>query len=119
MNLFTNETFLKIHPQTALKIGINEAIFLQRIHELSFGRGDTEQGTQWVGRSYAEWQKVMPFWSLATIIRAIRKLEKAGYIRSERINLGEKRYLLHYEMCEANSIDLLPPPSVELVNITE
>lgn len=119
MNLLINETFLKIHPQTAAKIGLNEAMLLQRIHELSFGEDDIDLGTQRVRRSYKEWNDVLPFWSMATVIRTIRKLEKNGYILSERINLGEKRYLVNYDICEANDIDLLSPVCAEIVTITE
>ncbi|ARJ37517.1 hypothetical protein SporoP8_00650 [Sporosarcina ureae] len=112
-----NESFLQFHPHTAAKIGLNESMFLQQIHELSFGLHDTIEGTQWVCRSYKEWHAVMNFWSMATIIRAIRKLEKSGYIRSKRQNFGEKMYLVDYEVCESIGVFLLPPAKGEVVSI--
>lgn len=112
-----HESFLQFHPQTAEKIGLNESMFLQQIHELSFGPYDTEEGTQWVRRSYKEWHAVMSFWSMATIIRAIRKLEKSGCIYSKRQNFGEKMYLVDYEVCKSNAIHLLQPASEEVLNI--
>ncbi|PID23063.1 hypothetical protein CSV61_00985 [Sporosarcina sp. P3] len=112
-----HESFLKIHPHTAAKIGLNESIFLQQIHELSFGPHDTGEGTQWVSRSYKEWHEVMRFWSMATVIRAIRKLEKSGYIYSKRQNFGEKMYLIDYEVCKSNAIHLLQPACEEVLNI--
>ncbi|PID16978.1 hypothetical protein CSV63_03560 [Sporosarcina sp. P34] len=112
-----HEPFLQFHPHTAAQIGLNESMFLQQIHELSFGPHDTVEGTQWVRRSYKEWHNVMSFWSMATIIRAIRKLEKSGYIRSMRQNFGEKMYLVDYEICESNAIFLLQPVREELLNV--
>lgn len=111
------EPFLKFHPHTAARIGLNESMFLQQIHELSLSPIDTVEGTQWVSRSYKEWHAVMSFWSMATIIRAIRKLEKSGYIRSKRQNFGEKMYLVDYEVCESNRVFLLPPAKVEVSSI--
>lgn len=112
-----HEPFLQFHPHTAAKIGLNESMFLQQIHELSFGPNDIEEGTQWVSRSYKEWHSVMNFWSMATIIRAIRKLEKSGYIHSKRLNFGEKMYLVDYEVCKSNAVYLLQPASEEVVTI--
>lgn len=109
MNIYMDEPFLKVDPQIAARIGLNEALLLQRIHELSYDEHDP----QWVGRSYKEWHDILPFWSFTTIVRTIRKLETGGYIRSKRINLGEKRYVVDYERCEADSVLLLPPEDEE------
>lgn len=117
MQLLINEPFLQFNPQTAAKIGLNESLLLQQIHQLSFGASDTIKGTQSVARSYSEWHAVMPFWSMATIIRAIKSLEKTGLISSVRHNQGHKHYLVDYEICEANSIDLFPPVDEEVLNI--
>lgn len=117
MHLLINEPFLQFDPQTARKIGLNESVLLQQIHQLSFGIDDTLKGTQVVARSYSEWHAVMPFWSMATIIRTIKRLEKTGLISSVRHNQGHKNYLVDYQVCEAKSIELSPPVDEEVLNI--
>lgn len=112
-----NESFLQFNPQAAAKIGLNDALLLQQIHELTFGPGDTVQGTQAFGRSYSEWQHALPFWSMATVIRAIKRLEKDGYIRTVRHNQGEKHYVVDYEVCEANAVTFFPPLEAEAMCI--
>ncbi|MDV6379251.1 hypothetical protein ORD22_13605 [Sporosarcina sp. GW1-11] len=109
MLILENEPSLQFDRALAAKIGFNESIVLQQLHALSL---DAE-GQQWVCKSYKEWRVQFPFWSVDTIKRTIKKLEKAGYIHSKRVGRKEKWYCVNYETCMAEAITLLPVYSEE------
>ncbi|WP_153732793.1 helix-turn-helix domain-containing protein [Sporosarcina obsidiansis] len=108
MPLITNRPFLQVDPVVAAKIGINEALVLQQIHELSWNSEEKSEDQRYVRKPYKEWRVEFPFWSVDTIIRTIKKLEKAGYIISKREGKKEKSYLVDYDACESVSVYLLP-----------
>ncbi|MHA6260596.1 conserved phage C-terminal domain-containing protein [Sporosarcina sp. CAU 1771] len=83
MKLLINEAPLQIIPSLALKVGLNEAIVLQQLHFLSLISQNWREGHKWVYKTYEEWRNdAFPFWSVDTIKRTIRKLEKNGFVRS-------------------------------------
>ena len=83
MKLLINEAPLQIIRSLALKVGLNEAILLQQLHFRSFISQNIREGHKWVYKTYDEWKnEEFPFWSVDTIKRTIRKLEKNGYIIS-------------------------------------
>src|SRR5690625_144505 len=83
MKLLINESPLQVLPSLALKVGLNEAIFLQQLHFRSLISNNERDGYKWIYRTYEEWKdKEFPFWSATTIKRIIRGLENSGYIVS-------------------------------------
>jgi len=80
--LLLDEKPLMILPQLAVKIGLNEAIILQQIHYwlLHFEKRQSQKhfrdGYWWVYNTYENWQENFPFWSVATIKRALTALRK-------------------------------------------
>lgn len=78
--LLLDEHPLLIMPQLAVKIGLNEAIVLQQIHYWvqinEKAKINYKDGYYWTYNTYEEWQKQFPFWSNATIRRAINSLQK-------------------------------------------
>ncbi|PIC63449.1 hypothetical protein CSV79_11685 [Sporosarcina sp. P13] len=103
---------LQFDRALAAKIGFNESIVLQQLHALLLDSEDME-GQQWVCKSYNAWRVQFPFWSVDTIKRTIKKLEKAGYIHSKRVGQKEKWYSVNYETCTTEAITLLPVYSDE------
>jgi hypothetical protein len=73
---------LIVLPALAKLIGLNESIVLQQIHFWLNRSEKTEDGFTWVYKTYEQWQSDFPFWSVDTIKRVIRGLEKAGYLHS-------------------------------------
>lgn len=83
MNLLMNESPLQILPSLAMKVGLNEALLLQQLHFKSLISRNIRDGYKWVYQTYEEWKnEEFPFWSVDTIKRTIRRLEKQGVIIS-------------------------------------
>lgn len=83
MNLLISEPPLQVLPSLAMQVGLNEAILLQQLHFRSLISNRVKDGHKWVIRTYPDWkEKEFPFWSVDTIKRAMRKLEKEGYVIS-------------------------------------
>ncbi|WP_027408468.1 DnaD domain-containing protein [Anoxybacteroides tepidamans] len=96
---------MRISPQLACQIGLNESIVLSEIHRLL-----QEARTDWVMLTYEEWQRIVPFWSTSTIRRVIKKLERLGYLESANLNKNKidqtKSYRINYEELRKQNIVL-------------
>ena len=104
--LLINEPPLQVLPSLAQKIGLNEAIVLQQIHYWLDPRLNKNvfQGKHWVHNRYEDWQKQFPFWSVVTIRRTIKELEKKQLISSRILNdrfNRSKFYTINYDVLEA------------------
>jgi len=99
------------HPITivlpiAKAIGLNEAIVLQRLHELLNEPGATVErgGHTWVRSTYEQWHDNFPFWSIITIKRIFNRLEKEGIIITRRFNKSNwdqtKYYRIDYRVLD-------------------
>jgi len=84
--LLMKEEPVMIIPSLAVKIGLNEAVVLQQTHSWLTISKDVIRGKRWVYKTYLDWQKQLPFWSVSTIKRAIHKLESQGYLISGNWN---------------------------------
>lgn len=86
--LLINEPPLIILPTLAVKIGLNESIFLQQLHYWLDPRinKNFKENTYWVYNTYSEWCKQFPFWSERTLRRIISSLEEKNIIISENFN---------------------------------
>lgn len=82
MNLLINEPPLQVLPTLACEVGLNEAIILQQAHYWLSKSTHEFDGYKWFYKTYEKWQEEFPFWSQATIRRAINNLEKRGYLIS-------------------------------------
>lgn len=105
-SLLFDEKPLVVNPQLACILSLNEAIILQQIHYWininTKAQKNKKDGFYWTYNTYAEWQVQFPFWSLNTIIRAIKKLELENYIISANYNSlpqdHTKWYRLNYDV---------------------
>lgn len=103
--LLIDEPPLQVLPSLAILIGLNEAIILQQIHYWlkTPNVGRIVDGRKWIFNSVRQWKETnFPFWSEATIRRAITNLIKAGIIET-RSDLNKKGfdktlwYAINYE----------------------
>lgn len=85
-NLLINEQPLQVLPGLAVKIGLNEAIFLQQLHYWLERSNNIRNGHKWVYNTVADWSKQFPFWSSKTISRTVSSLEKQELILSGNFN---------------------------------
>ncbi len=77
---------LVVNPRLASEIGLNEAIVLQQI-SYWIDRAQYEyEGKAWMHKTADEWEVEFPFWSIPTIRRVLKSLEKSKYIKSDRLS---------------------------------
>lgn len=81
---------LVLSAELATEIGLNEAIFLQ---QLNFWLKKTKNGKKYVYKTYEEWKKELPFWSISTIKRTVAKLKKMGLIKTQKITQSNLYFL--------------------------
>ena len=104
--LLISEQPLILLPTLAKVIGLNEAIVLQKLHELLNEIDATfeEEGYNWVRSNYEQWREHFPFWCERTIVGIFLRLEKAGVIISEQFDKGywdhSKYYRIDYQVLD-------------------
>ncbi|MDN4495122.1 hypothetical protein [Ureibacillus aquaedulcis] len=80
--LLINEPTVNLYPTLAVALGINEALILAKLDSLLETSSVSKEGHIWCKHTYHQWHTHFPFRCKKTIERAIRKLEKHGYIIS-------------------------------------
>ena len=104
-------------PTLAAHIGLNEAIILQQVHYWLLKSDKLEDGRKWTYNSYESWREQFPFWSVATIKRAISSLEKQELLISGNHNKAAfdktKWYTLNYQKIQSmtNRLAQIDPTS--------
>lgn len=102
--LLINEVPLMCLPRLAVKIGLNEALFIQQLHYWVDRSKNIIEGRQWVYNTVADWSKQFPFWSQKTLSRTISNLEKQGLVISGNYNQKgydrTKWYTIDYDALE-------------------
>ena len=84
--LLINEVPLMCLPSLAVKIGLNEALFIQQLHYWVDRSKNSIDGRQWVYNTMSDWSKQFPFWSQKTLSRTISNLEKQKLVISGNYN---------------------------------
>ena len=108
--------FARVSPELAMEIGFNESLLFLQLEFLTAVSDHERDGQRWTYQSVTDIQKMFPFWSRATINRAINSLEKKSLIqvgnfnrkkydrtRWFAINTGEARKLKSIRLREGNS----------------
>ncbi len=76
-------TVMRIVPELAAEIGLNESIVLLQISYWIGVSDNLRDGSWWTFQSVSKMRKdAFPFWSRDTINRAINNLEKKGFLRT-------------------------------------
>lgn len=129
MSLLTNESPLIILPSLALKLGTNEAIFLQQLHYWLGKTNNTHNGIKWAYNTIQQWADQLKIMSVATIERAVAKLKKLGILLVEKLNPNKSDrtnfYSINYKKlvevigqhtCQNQPIKLMQsPPQAEVI----
>lgn len=121
--LLIDEPPLLVFPSLAALVGTDESLILQQVHFLSLIVRPDEHGFRWVRKAYGEWHQIFSWYSLDTVKRAFRVLEKGEYLLS-RMEMRyaadrTKSYRVNYEKLDAvpprvilhDHEGKLPPPS--------
>lgn len=74
------------HDALAVAIGLNEAIFLAKLHELSKESKNVIDGFRWIYNSFDGWVRYFPYWTPRTIRKAAESLKAQGLIFIENHN---------------------------------
>ena len=77
-----------IIPEIAEVIGLEESIVLQQIRYWISKCGKELLGENglWIYNSAEEWHQQFSYWSLSTVRRVFKSLEKRGLILSKKVN---------------------------------
>ena len=110
--LLISDKSLILLPKLAVKIGLNEAVFLQQLHFWLVRSKNSIDGKMWVYKTFEEWQKEMPFLSVRTLKRVVSNLKKKKLITTTQ-NVHTQWYSSNDETLntiefEAIKIDDLP-----------
>lgn len=107
-NILYNKQPLTVNPELACLIGLNESIIVQQV--LYWMKMNQKKdmnyydGRYWTYNTYKGWQEQFPFWSVETIKRTIRKLEKSGILISGNYNAmtldKTKWYTIDFEVLD-------------------
>ena len=89
-------------------IGKNESILLNQINYWlsKSGREIRELNGKWIYNSLNEWHKQFNYWSLSTLRRTIKSLEKSGILISKKINAKKWNHTKWYSI-EYNKLNQL------------
>ena len=89
-SLIIQEPPLQVTASLAVAIGLNEALILQHINNMTIsGMVRIIDRERWIVTTYKELQsEFFPFFSISTIQRAISRLEKSGLLLTRQPNVG-------------------------------
>ena len=106
--LLINEPPLQVLPSLAERIGLNEAIVLQQVHYWLENNKKSNRnkriGRYWAYNTYEGWREQFPFWSVETVKRILKSLERQGIVIIGNFNKSPfdrtKWYSIDYEVLE-------------------
>ena len=85
MNVFINkDKVLIVNMELANAIGLNRAIVLNQINYWIEKSNHVFEGKKWIYNSFESWHDQFQFWSLNTVKRIFKSLEKDGLIKTIR-----------------------------------
>ncbi len=110
MNVFINkDKVLIVNMELANAIGLNRAIVLNQINYWIEKSNHVFEGKKWIYNSFESWHDQFQFWSLNTVKRIFKSLEKDGLVISGTYNkaaFDKTKWLLSRE-CLALCIALV------------
>lgn len=92
--------FLTVTRPLACAIGLNEALFLQRVYFwMKYNEEHNQnyhEGRWWSYNTYERWQEDFPFWSNATIRRIVNNLRASGVLITCKLAPDIRNHTLWY-----------------------
>lgn len=120
--LLLDEKPLIVLPALAVKIGLNESIFLQQLHYWLRDAKHEIDGYRWVYNTFLQWNEQFPFWSESTLKRIVGNLERAGLVVTGNFNRHKmdktKWYRIDYENLERVNYPSCQNDTFEQVKLT-
>jgi hypothetical protein len=104
--LILKGTPVLIIPSLAVEICLKKTIILQQVRYWLTNNGDWIQGKKWVYNTYKGWHMQHPFWSVSTIKRIIRTLEKMRFWISVKLSDSEKNHTKWYKVDDDQLVQL-------------
>lgn len=114
MKLLVEEPPLQVLPTLAVKIGLNEAIFLQQLHYWIRCSTVYALDAKWVYNTSQQWQEQFPFWSISTIERIIKNLRQLGLVTTVQLRKSEYNHTNYYTICYAKLDQIADIDSVKM-----
>lgn len=112
MKLLISEPPLQVLPSLAVRIGLNEAIFLQQLHYWLPRSSTRINGRAWVYRTVKGWRVEFPFWSERTIQSVIYSLEQQGLIDVQQLSEDKRDktnyYAINYDKLRDHDAEVAP-----------
>lgn len=123
--LLLDEHPIMVMPQLAVKVGLNESMFLQQVHywnEINKrSNNNYKDGYYWTFNSIEGWSEQFPFLGKRTIQRAISNLEKMKVLVTGNYNKLKidrtKWYRIDYEVLEI--LDTSPFSQIDAKNMPQ
>jgi len=101
-DLLIHDGHLVVIQERLVKVfGLDKAVFLQKLHYwLNTESGVVIERRRWVYNTLEQWRNQMPWWSLMTIRRMVKDLEKSKVLVTCKINVEKgdhtKWYTIDY-----------------------
>ena len=122
INIFFNDT-LTFSKRLAVKIGLNEALFMQQLHYWLERSENIRDGYAWVYNTRSQWQEQLPFFSDSTIKRTIKSLKEKGLIIVSSYNKAAfdhtKWYRIDYDRLDEVLNEIVDDENRIKVNISD
>ena len=102
MKVLVNDKQLLVSHSLAVRIGVEEALFLQLLHYRLEKNGVEKEGHIWYRQTYEGWAKQCSYWNITKVKRLITKLERYQLILSSNklnsfVTDRSKWYRIDYE----------------------
>lgn len=101
---YITNVFLRFDPELARIIGAEEALVIQRIHELISEKQLFKDGRYWIRKSYPEWLEEFPFMKERTLRNKFKRLEEKNILTARNYNEDNrdrtKWYTINYDAPE-------------------
>jgi hypothetical protein len=95
-NLLLDEHPLIILPSLAVKIGLNEAIFLQQLHYWLKKTEHIIDNKKWVYNTYEQWRQQLPFFCIRTLKTTVTSLINKGFIDAKSLSADKRNKTNYY-----------------------
>jgi len=117
MTLLVPERMLVFSPALAATIGLEEAVLLHVLHDLSVSQPKRHAHSHWIDVEAATLEGLLPFWDRRELQRVCKNLSDKGVIRIDSAPLGSTETLRFCFAAETKTIATEPRADSRLPSI--